>query len=44
MTVNNELEQVWKEVVMAKYEVQFWALAAGTEEDHETPQDSWCPD
>jgi hypothetical protein len=37
--VNNELERMWKEAVLAQHDVIFWQLHEGTEEK----QDSWCP-
>jgi hypothetical protein len=32
MTENNELERMWKVVVMAWFKVLFWHLSGGTEE------------
>jgi hypothetical protein len=37
MTVNNELESIWKEVATAKFNVLFWHLPRGTEENYENP-------
>jgi hypothetical protein len=36
--VNNELERMCKEVVMAQFKVLSWDLAAWIEENHENPQ------
>jgi hypothetical protein len=33
--VNDELERIWKEVVMAEVKTLFWNLLGGTEENHE---------
>jgi hypothetical protein len=38
MIVNNELERMWKEVVMSLFEVLYRYLLGGTEENHEKPQ------
>jgi hypothetical protein len=35
-SVNNEFERIWKEVVMALFEVLFWELPRGTEETTKT--------
>jgi hypothetical protein len=36
--VNNELERMWKEVVMAQFKVISLRLSGGTEEDHGKPR------
>jgi hypothetical protein len=36
--MNNELERMWKEKVMACFEILSWHLPGGTEETHEKPQ------
>jgi hypothetical protein len=36
--MNNELERMWKEVVVASFKVLAWHLHEGTEENHEKPQ------
>jgi hypothetical protein len=41
--MNNELERVWKEVVVAKFKILFQHLPGGTEENHEKLKDSWSP-
>jgi hypothetical protein len=38
MTVNNELERMWKEAVMAKFKVLSQHLPGRTEENHKKPQ------
>jgi hypothetical protein len=35
---NNELERIWKEVVMAQLEVLSWNCCRGTEDNHSNPQ------
>jgi hypothetical protein len=42
--MNNELERIWKEVVMVEFKVLSQHVPGGTEEDHEKPQDSWSLD
>jgi hypothetical protein len=36
--VNDELERMWKEAVMAEFKVLSWNLPGRTEENHEKPQ------
>jgi hypothetical protein len=31
--VNNELERIWKEAVMAQFKVVFWCVPVGSEEN-----------
>jgi hypothetical protein len=38
MIVNDELEMMWKEVVMAYCKVLSWHMPGGIEETHKTPQ------
>jgi hypothetical protein len=38
--MNDELETIWKEAVVAKCKVPSQHLNIGTEENHEEPQDS----
>jgi hypothetical protein len=38
MTVNNELERMWKEVGMTEFKVLFWHLPGQTEKNHEKHQ------
>ena len=33
--MNNELERIWKEAVLAKFEALSWCLPTGTEEARE---------
>jgi hypothetical protein len=43
--VNNELERMWNEEVIAKCELLFWHLLGATKENHENlSQDSQCLD
>jgi hypothetical protein len=39
--MNNELETMWKEAVMAAFKVISWHLPRGTEENHEKPQSGY---
>jgi hypothetical protein len=36
--VNDELEKIWKEAVMAYFKVLSWHSPGGTEENHDKPQ------
>jgi hypothetical protein len=36
--MNNELERIMKEAVVAQFETLYWYLPGGTEENHKTPQ------
>jgi hypothetical protein len=38
MIVNNELERMWEEAVMAQFKVISWHSPGGTDENHEKPQ------
>jgi hypothetical protein len=38
MTVNNELDRTWKEVVMTQFKVLFWHLPRQTEKTHKKYQ------
>jgi hypothetical protein len=35
MVLSNDFEKIWKEAVLAKFEVLCWHLAGETEEDNE---------
>jgi hypothetical protein len=39
--VNNELERMWKEVVIAEFKVLLWHLPGGAEQNPEKPQNDW---
>jgi hypothetical protein len=41
--MNDELEIIWKEAVMAYFEVLSWHFLGGTEENSEIPQDTQGP-
>jgi hypothetical protein len=41
--VCNKLDRTWKEAIMAKFEVLFWQLPRGTQENYGKLQDKWHP-
>jgi hypothetical protein len=36
--MNNELEKVWKKVIIAYFKILYWQLPGGTEENHKKSQ------
>jgi hypothetical protein len=42
--INNESEGLWKEAVIASFDMPSHYSSAGTVENYKKPQDSWCPD
>jgi hypothetical protein len=42
--INNELERIWKEVVIAKFKVLLWHLPVWTEENLSQDSQSLDPD
>jgi hypothetical protein len=41
--MNDELESIWKEAVMACFKILSWHILGGTEENSEIPQDTVGP-
>jgi hypothetical protein len=36
-TINDSLETMWTRAVMARFEILYWRLCGGTEEEYENP-------
>lgn len=43
MTVNNELERMWKELVISSLKVLSWHFPGGTKENYKKPVKIVCP-